>query len=124
MAAGSVRSREESGASRGQSSLLRGHCGLQRATVVSDLNGSGGMAEKTLIIRTDESGAQSIDRIVQDFGGSAGIVTQPKHLSGDVVTWMVAVTAFTQALPPLLTAIKDLVAQRRVSGLRIGDVEV
>jgi len=82
------------------------------------------MAEAMLIVRTDEGGAQAIDRIVQDSGGSAGIVTQPKHLGGDVATWIVAVTAFTQALPPLLVAIKDLMAHDRVSGIEIDGVKV
>lgn len=82
------------------------------------------MAEATLVLRTDKSGAETIDRIVQDHGGSAGIVTQPKHLGGDVVTWIVAVTAFTQALPPLLAAIKNLMAHNRVKEIEIGGVKV
>ena len=82
------------------------------------------MAEATLILRTDKSGAETIDRIVQDNGGSAGIVTEPKHLGGDVATWIVAVTAFTQALPPLLAAIKDLVTHDRVKEMEIDGVKV
>jgi hypothetical protein len=76
------------------------------------------MAEATLIVRTDKSGAETIDRIIQDNGGSAGIVTEPKHLGGDVATWVVAVTASTQALPPLLAAIKNLVTHDRGHGDR------
>jgi hypothetical protein len=83
------------------------------------------MAEATLILQTtDKSGAEAIDRIIQDNGGSAGIVTQPKNLSGEVATWIVAVTAFTQALPPLLAAIKDLMARDRVKELDIAGVKV
>ena len=83
------------------------------------------MAETTLILRTtDKSGAETIDRIVQDNGGPAGIVTQPKHLGGEVATYIVAVTAFTQALPPLLAAIKNLVTHNRVTELQIGDIKV
>jgi hypothetical protein len=82
------------------------------------------MTEATLILRTDKSGAETIDRIIQDNGGSAGIVTQPKHLGGDVTTFIVAVTAFTQALPPLLAAIKNLVTQDRVREIDIDGVKV
>ena len=82
------------------------------------------MAEAMLIVKTDQSGAEIIDRVVQDSGGSAGIVTQPKHLGGDVAVWVVAVTAMTQALPPLINAIKDLMAQDRVRGIKIDKIEV
>ena len=82
------------------------------------------MAEAMLIVRTDESGANIIDQVVQEAGGSAGIVTKPKHLDGDVSAWIVAVTAFTQALPPLLIAIKELLDHNRVTGVEIDGVKV
>lgn len=82
------------------------------------------MAEAMLIVRTDEGGANAIDQVVQGSGGSAGIVTEPKHLDGDVSTWIVAVTAFTQALPPLLLAIKELLDHDRVTGVEIDGVKV
>lgn len=82
------------------------------------------MAEATLIVLTDESGAKMIDRIVQDNGGSAGIVTEEKHLGGEVATYIVAVTAFTQALPPLLAAIKDLLTHKRVTEIQVGDTKI
>lgn len=82
------------------------------------------MAEVMVIIGTDESGAQTIDQVVQGSGGSAGIVTHPKHLGGEVADWIVAVTVFTQALPPLLLAIKELLGQNRIRELEIDGIKV
>jgi hypothetical protein len=82
------------------------------------------LAEVIVIIGTDESGAQAIDQVVQGSGGPVGIVTHPKHLSGDVADWIVAVTVFTQALPPLLLAIKELLGQERLKELEIDGIKI
>lgn len=82
------------------------------------------MEETMFIVQTDESGAREIDRIVQDCGGSPGIVTQPKNLDGDVAAWIVATTATIQALPPLLNAIKDLLTRDKVKSLVVGEIKL
>jgi hypothetical protein len=82
------------------------------------------MKEVTLIVRTDEGGARTIDRIVQEHGGSPGIVTQPNNLDGDVTAWIVAISAVVQAFPPLLTAIKDLVSRDKVKSIQVGDIKL
>lgn len=82
------------------------------------------MAEVMVVIGTDENGARSIDQLVQGAGGSAGIVTHPKHLGGDVADWIVAVTVFTQALPPLLLAIKELLDRNKIKEITIDGVKI
>lgn len=80
--------------------------------------------EVVLVIQTDEDGARSIDRVTQDAGGGPGLITQPKHLSGDTSVWVVALTAVIQTLPLLLGAVGDLADRGRIGAIEVDGVKI
>jgi hypothetical protein len=81
--------------------------------------GGGSMAEAMLVIKSDEDGVNTVNHAVQKAGGSAGLVTQPRHLGGDVADWIGVLTVTIPTLPPLLLAIEQLLSRKRIKELEI-----
>jgi hypothetical protein len=67
---------------------------------------------------------ESIRNQIDAHPGSQSRVSERKNLDGNTAAWIVIATLAGQALPHVLTFIKEHLASKRVKKIKVGDWEV
>jgi hypothetical protein len=81
-------------------------------------------ATENIVITCSRAEAEDVrDAIDASEGGQAQLVAR-KNFDGSVPSWIVAATLATQALPHLLSFLKDMVRTKRVEKIVFGDIEI
>lgn len=74
------------------------------------------------------SGAEDVVTAVREEiaaqPGSQCQISERRNLDGSVATWIVVANLAITAIPHILTFIKDQLASRRVTHIKVGDLEI
>jgi ABC-type sugar transport system ATPase subunit len=81
-------------------------------------------ANGTIVVSGTEDAVIAIREVIDAQSGSQSQMSERRNLDGNVATWIVVANIALTALPHILTFIKDQLASRRVTHIKIGDLEI
>jgi len=79
---------------------------------------------ETIVISGTKEAAEAIRNEIDAQPGSQSHLTERKNLDGDTAAWIVIATLAGQALPHILSFIKDYLAAKQVKKIKVGNWEV
>jgi hypothetical protein len=78
----------------------------------------------TLTVQGSKDAAEAIKTEVDARPGSQSQLIERRNLDGDTALWLVIANLGIQALPHILDFLKDYLATRRVTSIKVGDIEI
>ena len=79
---------------------------------------------ETIVVSCSKDVAERISREIQTTSAGQSSMTARKNLDGDTAAWIVVASLSTQALPHVLSFIKDILGKDKVKKLKFRDWEV
>lgn len=81
-------------------------------------------ADPTIMISADKEVIEAVKLKFAQMSGIPVRVSERSNLDGSASTWVLAATIAVQALPVILTFIKDYATSKRVKKIKVGDIEI
>ena len=78
----------------------------------------------TIVINTTKESAEAIRNEIDAQPGSQSHITERKNLDGDTAMWILIANLSVQALPHILAFLKDYLPGKRVTRVKVGEIEV
>lgn len=78
----------------------------------------------TIVINTTKEVAEAIRNEIATQPGSQSHITERKNLDGDTAMWILIASLSVQALPPIFAFLKDYLPGKRVTKVKVGEIEV
>jgi hypothetical protein len=80
--------------------------------------------QETFLLTGEKDSITSVASEIIRVGQNNPQVFERKNLDGEAATWIVVTTLTVQALPHILTFIKDMARSNKITKIKIGDFEV
>ena len=78
----------------------------------------------TIVINTTKEYAEVIRNEIDAQQGSQSYITERRNLDGDTAMWILIANLSIQALPHILAFLKDYLPGKRVTKIKVGDLEI
>ncbi len=78
----------------------------------------------TIVINTTKESAEAIRDEIDAQPGSQSYITERRNLDGDTAMWILIANLSVQALPHILAFLKDYLPGKRVTKIKVGDLEI
>jgi hypothetical protein len=79
---------------------------------------------ETIVLSGSPEAIQAVHDFIKRQDKTDSQLIQRKNLDGDTATWIVIATLANQALPHVLSFLKDLISGKNIEKFKVGDVEV
>jgi hypothetical protein len=77
-----------------------------------------------LVVQGEEDAVQLVKEAIDSHKGSESEMTGRRNLDGSAAAWIVVATLSVQALPQVLTFLKDLLQMHKIKTIKVGDIEI
>jgi hypothetical protein len=81
-------------------------------------------ATVTIVINAAKEVTEAVRDEIDAQPASQSYITERRNLDGDTAMWLLIANLAVQALPPILTFLKDYLPGKRVTKIKIGDLEI
>ena len=80
--------------------------------------------ESTFMVSGDKEVIEAIKQKVEQLSANPTRISERNNLDGSVSTWVMVSTVAIQALPLILTFIKEYANMKKVKRIKVGDIEI